>query len=174
MESAEPSPVPDAGTAKLVFQATRSVYEEEGERFQLLTSRAVALVSLAGVLLSIYIASILRLLIDQGIDRLDYLLALLTFLSLVLSFVFGFLVFAVRRFQRMDVTHLVTGEFLASREGDAGAAIAEAYVRVVAANEGIINAKYLFLQLGMLLSLIGVSLIALQAVLLMAGKLAGS
>jgi len=171
MEPADQSSVPDVETAKLVLQATRSAYEEEGERFQLLTSRAVSIVSLAGVLLSVYVAFILRLLIEAGFDRLDYLLAILTFLSLVLGFVFGFLVFAVRRFQRVDVGHLVTDEFLANSEVDAATAMAEAYVRVIAANEGIVNTKYLFLQLGMLLSLVGVSLVAVQAMLLLAGKL---
>lgn len=166
-QSAAPSP----DTAKLALQATRSVYDEEGERFQLLTSRAVSLVSLAGVLLSIYVAFVLRLLIEAGIDRLDYLLAILTFLSLILACVFGLLVFAVRRFQRLDVAHLTTEEFMGYSAIDAATALSEGYVRVIAENEGILNTKHLFLQIGMVLALTGIGLISVQAILLLAGKL---
>lgn len=161
----------DPETAKLALEAVKQAYEDDTERHRSIMNRTTSLISLAGVLLSVYAAFILRLLIETGVDNLDFVLALLTFAFLVFGFAMGIAIFAPRRFERIDTGAIITDDFLSSRPNDAAADLADVYNRLVEMNDRVLATMFSYFQLGAISVLAGLVLISIQGALLLAQKL---
>ncbi len=134
-------------------------------------ARTTSLISLAGVLLSVYTAFALRLLVETGVDGLNFVLALLTFVCLVFGFAMGIAIFAPRRFERIDTGAIITEDFMSSRSADAAADLAEVYNRLVGINDRVLAVMFGYFQLGAISVLVGLLLISVQGALLLARHL---
>jgi hypothetical protein len=163
--------LPDPETTKLALEAVKQAYEDDTERHRSIMSRTTSLVSLAGVLLSVYAAFVLRLLIETGVDSLDFVLALLTFVFLILGFAMGIAIFAPRRFERIDTGAIITEDFFKSPSADAAADLAEVYNRLLGINDRVLATMFGYFQLGAISVLAGLLLISIQGALLLAQKL---
>lgn len=161
----------DPETAKLALGAVKQAYEDDTERHRSIMNRTTSLISLAGVLLSVYAAFVLRLLIETGVDNLDFVLSLLTFTFLVFGFAMGIAIFAPRRFERIDTGAIITDDFLSSRSNDAAADLADVYNRLVGINDRVLATMFRYFQLGAISVLAGLVLISIQGALLLAQKL---
>jgi hypothetical protein len=117
------------------------------------------------------VAFALRPLAEVRFEKFDLILAILTFASLILGFLMGLLAFLPRQFKRMDVSFLVEDDFLNNPPAEAMISVADAHMKLVATNEAVIDRKFVVLQVGIVSVLIGLLLVALQAVLFLVLKI---
>lgn len=156
---------------RLAVQMAKDTYEEELQRLRAVTERATAVITLSGVALSVYVAFMLRPVVDAGIDRMDIVLVWLTLVCLIAGFAFALTVFMPRDLERLDVSFVVEDGFLQNPHVEAELSVADAYVNLIQKNERVIDRKFVALRRSIGAVLAGLVLVAAQAIVFVVGHL---